>query len=115
MAVFPPSLPNPLLGTFLEVPLDNVVRFPTDSGVAQTRRRYPKSVRKHTFELLLTEAEVTIAEDFHEITLADGVLPFDWIHPRKQVVVIARYKIPSPARPASDTHFRMAFEFEIIP
>jgi hypothetical protein len=53
-----------------------------DAGPAKIRRRITDNVRPLQFEMHLTDAQVTILDDFFVTSLSGGVSRFDWTHPR---------------------------------
>lgn len=80
--VWPASLPNlPQLG-WGEKKLENRIRSETDTGPAKVRRRFTRAVRRVSLPLVLTTAQAATLDDFHTNTLSDGVLRFDYVHPR---------------------------------
>lgn len=80
--VWPPTLPqNPQLG-WSEKKLDNKVRSPVDNGPSKVRRQFTNPVRRLTYPLVLTEAQVATLDTFHSTTLRDGVDRFEHVHPR---------------------------------
>lgn len=92
MAIWPVGLPQyPIQAGYEESQPNNVVRTPMEAGPAKQRRRYTARVRPFMLALELTSAELDLFEAFYESTLADGALPFEWVHPRTQAVLSFRF------------------------
>lgn len=72
-------------------PASNVIRTPMDAGVAKARRRFTAVPETLTFNLVITEEQLQVLQDFVEITLSD-VLPFDWIDFRKPTGTAVTYR-----------------------
>ena len=86
MATWPLSN-HVLVDGYSETPPKNSIRSEMGEGPPKTRRKSiaaprPISVQKH-----LTTSQVEILDVFHETTLVNGTLAFDWIHPRTESVV----------------------------
>lgn len=79
---WPVSLPVPLVQGVSYTAGTNVIRTQMDVGAPKLRRRFTAVPETVAFNLVLTEAQVQVLQDFVEITLSD-VLPFDWIDFRK--------------------------------
>jgi len=94
-ATWPNGLPQILLKDgYGEKPGENTIETPVDSGPAKSRRRGTARVRHITASLLLTASERSTFETFHDSTLADGSLPFDWVHPLTQAAATFMFRKP---------------------
>ena len=94
MPAWPPSLPqNPQFG-WSESPEPNVVRSTTESGQAKTRRRNTKTNWTLVYPVVFTETEVDTFWTFFEVTLGNGALRFDHVHPRTSALESFRFKKP---------------------
>ncbi len=91
-AVWPISLPNPLLNGLGEEPRSNTLRSEVDSGIAKLRRRFTVSPRGLDFNLSLTRDKVQTFDDFYSETLKDGTLTFEMFHPRLRTTATFRFK-----------------------
>ncbi len=85
---WPSSLPQQVERGFTESIGVNVLRTPMDAGPAKLRRR---STRPETLAVtfLMTTAQVATLENFVLNTIK-GVYRFNFIHPRKQILVEVR-------------------------
>jgi hypothetical protein len=76
---WPSTLPqNPFQDGPDQQPQSNSIRTGVDAGPPKARRRYTAVFTPVTFNLILSEAEITILNTFVITTLQD-VLPFDWV------------------------------------
>lgn len=93
----------------------NVIRTQMDAGVAKARRRFTAAPETLTFNLVITEEQLQVLQDFVEITLSD-VLPFDWIDFRKPTGTSVTYRFtkrPSYSpRSAAGNRWVAAIELE---
>lgn len=63
--------------TFAEL----AVRFQTDTGPAQVRRRSSTNTRSISMRMFLTPAQYALLEEFWHETIGGGAEPFAWVHP----------------------------------
>ena len=94
MPSWPATLPKPLLLSWRETRPDNVIRTAMEYGPAKTRRRTLSNVTPVSFELLLSEAQLTTLDDFYDNDVASGALSFSMNHPRTGV--LKNYKFTKP-------------------
>lgn len=90
MAVYPPTLPDLLLGLRVrEKP--QTIRTAMDVGPDKVRRI--TQFRSHTLDgpVVFTGANIAVFETFFYDTLDGGSLPFDWEDPRDDSTVSYRY------------------------
>ena len=62
-------------------PQDAVARSPMDAGSPSRRNRFTAITKDVNYQMPLTGVQAAILEDFHENTLRNGALSFDWISP----------------------------------
>lgn len=62
--------------------MSNVVEFDADIGAPRRRRRSTRAGYQVTVNYKLTKAQLAIFWAFWEVDLFDGVVEFDWPHPR---------------------------------
>lgn len=94
-AVWPGTLPQFVFKNgYSEKPGDNTIETPVDAGPAKQRRRYTAKVRRFSVTMRFTPAERLIFENFHRDDLADGSLPFDWVHPLTQAPATFIFRKP---------------------
>lgn len=82
MAAWPGTLPDlPLTGSFRRVAQDNVLRFSPDVGDDIRRRRTTAKSVNDTFQMVLTQAQVVILDDFYADDCYDGAVSFTYTDP----------------------------------
>jgi len=80
---WPNELPNTLLMDGLSVQRkSSVVRTQMDAGPKKVRRRYTASTKTFTGRMILDINQRMVLEQFYNITLADGVLRFNFTDPQ---------------------------------
>lgn len=82
MAVWPAALPQaPLAGSLQVATDDAVLRHKTEAGFTIRRARPFLTVNTHTFQMVMTDAQLRVLNEFYITTLGRGVKPFffqDW-------------------------------------
>lgn len=112
--VWPASLPQqPQLG-WSEEKVSNTIRSESDTGAAKLRRRFTAATWVLSLPFFLTEAQVATLEAFHGSTLADGVLRFDFAHPRTGVTESMRFRGPLSISEPAKGFYRATLELEFI-
>lgn len=92
MAVWPGGLPaTPLIDGYNEAEPDNRVRTEMAVGPPKMRRRATAGIRQFAIKLNLSKAQVETLSAFYRSTLSDGVLAFDFTHPRLGTTVSMRF------------------------
>lgn len=76
---------------------DQTIESQMDTGPAKVRRRFTKPIRFLSFQMLMTQAQVTDFETFWATTVKGGSLPFDWVHPRTRAATTFRFRNPAPS------------------
>lgn len=71
----------PILG-WKEQALENVIEFDPDVGPPRRRRRSTLAGYQVSVQYRLSKAQLATFWSFWEVGLRDGVLEFDWPHPR---------------------------------
>jgi hypothetical protein len=64
-----------------ETPQRNVVSYKPDVGPPKNRRRSTANGALATGQFSLTSAQYATLMSFYGTDLADGTLPFSWVHP----------------------------------
>lgn len=82
---WPGGLPTEPLLAWSEKFQALALRSPTDTGPAKLRRRTTSGPRKIQVPFALTEAQAAVLDTFYHTTTANGVLRFEWTHPRTGV------------------------------
>jgi len=119
-ASWPVSLPQLVLQDgFQEQPPNTVVGWSPDSGPDKLRRRFTAGPRPLKLNLVMTWAQVETFDQWFRDTLADGALPFDWVHPRTGLAVTLRFKagqppVYTPERPGAVT-WLVSASVEVMP
>jgi len=87
-----------------------------DSGPKQMRNLYTAVPVRFTFNLTLTDSQVTLLDEFYYSTCKNGTETFTWMHPRTYATVDMRFIGNPPAISAiSDRMFKATFTVEILP
>lgn len=113
--VWPAGLPQAPDLSWSESKLENVVETETDGGPKKRRRRYTRAVEKLSLPLTLTEAQVATLKTFHTTTLADGILPFEMVHPRTGLTHEFTWTSPWSVTEGTRGLYRIAIELEYLP
>ena len=79
--VWPSSLPDPYLLQSQLVMGQNVVHFETASGPGKVRARSTLPMKKMSVPMILTNTQMQAFEEFFEVDLESGALPFELEHP----------------------------------
>jgi len=80
MSAWPSTLPqSPQAEGFSQLKDDNVIRSQQATGPAKTRRRTTAATQPFSFQLTLTDAQLSTFLTFHTTTLKDGSLSFTWV------------------------------------
>lgn len=81
-AQWPESLPQlPVRGGYGRKKMSQKKASKTDKGLYKVRRRYTGTVFEVTATYKLTETQKAAFQEFHDDTLGDGILSFDWPDP----------------------------------
>jgi hypothetical protein len=75
-------------------PQDAVARSRMDAGPPSRRNRFTAITKDVNYQMPLTGVQAAILEDFHENTLRNGALSFDWISPLDGSAVQIAFKSP---------------------
>ena len=75
-------------------PQDAVARSRMDAGPPSRRNRFTAITKDVNYQMPLTGVQAAILEDFHENTLRNGALEFDWISPLDGSAVQVAFKSP---------------------
>ena len=86
-----------------------------DKGPAKVRRRTTANVRPISFTLNLTSAQVAVLDAFYEVGTYSGVDAFDFIHPRTNETVSARFTEPPSFSEREGVLYTANVSLEILP
>lgn len=112
-----PTWPSTLKVTrsgFKETPAKNMIRSDMDTGPAKVRRRSTANVRPATVMLFLTDDQLQTLDDFFVNDCASGALSFDFINPRTNSTVQARF-VEEPEYPQADAYWNVSLSLEFLP
>ena len=94
MALWPATLPQlGQIGAGYK-PQDAVARPRMDAGPPSRRNRFTAITKDVDYQMPMTGAQAAILESFHENTLRNGALSFDWISPLDGSAVQIAFKSP---------------------
>ena len=114
-ATWPTDLPRYLLVAGFDRRFrKNKIRTQMEYGPVKQRRRGTSTPAPIKGAIQLTAAQVATLEAFHETTLVDGTLPFDWVEPIRQTAVTYRF-VGEPAVTGGPVIFRATLDLEIMP
>jgi hypothetical protein len=115
-AVWPGSLPQRALKNgYMEKPRKIALRTQMDAGTAKTRRRFTAGPAPIDVQFRMSSAQVDTVLGFYGDTLADGALPFDWLHPRTQVLATWRFLEEPSVSPIDGPWFAVSCKLEKLP
>jgi hypothetical protein len=120
MSVWPPTLPCAQLIGLTDERKANVVRFAVDAGPDLVRRRNTLRKSDVSTGIELKGAERVIFDEFHDTTLLDGTLEFEWEDPRDDETHTFRFLSPVkwelaiPAEDPDDRVWRGTLNLEIL-
>ena len=66
---------------FNQSPQDTAIRTPQGTGPRKRRRRFTKAIVPQKCSIRVQGSDFDLFEDFHNLTLAGGTLPFDFDDP----------------------------------
>jgi len=116
MAIWPVGLPAKALYEGNQEAFPNlVIRTEMSSGPAKMRRRFTSGVRPGHYEYYMTYNQLMTLMAFFEITCEGGALPFDLAHPVFGNTKSYRFVGQPTWAMVSKTHYRVVFDFEIMP
>lgn len=116
MSEWPDSLPyRPLVADYAEKRQDGAIRSDMDSGPAKVRRRFTVVVETFAIGLSLSSDQYDTLLDFFSLTLEEGTLAFDWIHPRTEEPKSCRFVGPPTLKAQTPARFKISFQMEILP
>lgn len=91
MAVWPLTLPDPLLNTLNETLPKNIIKTQTDKGPAKVRRRSTANSYPISFQMKLSPAQLVTLKTFFNVTTFSGAVSFTFTHPKTNEVLEARF------------------------
>lgn len=112
---WPGTLPDPLMRGFSQRRQSNVLRSQMGYGPAKVRRRSSAAISPVTNTIVLTGALVTTLETFHNTTLKDGTIRFNWTNQLTDATVEFRFTSPPQYAPAGPDLWNVALNLEILP
>lgn len=116
MTSWPSQLPAyPLLDGFRESVPDTAIRTDMEQGPAKVRLRTTAAVSRLSCAYLMSKAQVTALDTFYQAGLQGGALSFEFLHPRRNVTVMARFVRPPEYAAGNGGFFRVSAELEILP
>lgn len=84
MPYFPVDQRLSVAGGYNEDKPDNKIWSNKKLKTGSVRRKFRAVPETFTGSLRVSEADMNTIMDFHDETLADGTLKFEWVHPRKR-------------------------------
>jgi hypothetical protein len=116
MASWPSSLPEALLVQgYGEQPKPGTVRTGVDVGPSLTRPRFSARTTNIAGQVELTTTQAATLETFHDSTLSQGAVAFDWTHPRTGASVQMRFLEPPSIQPIGGGAWLASLSLEVLP
>lgn len=116
MTSWPSQLPAyPLLDGFRETLPETALRTDMEQGPAKVRLRTTAAVTRLVCNYLMSKAQVAALDTFYQATLQGGALSFEFLHPRRNETVMARFIRPPEYMAGKGGFFRVAAELEVLP
>lgn len=96
-ASWPATLPSYVLEQgYSETLADQTLDTQFEGGAPRRRRRSTVDNRAFSVTLHVDQAQSQTFEQFYDVTLAGGTLPFDWVHPLRQTAMTFAFRRPAP-------------------
>lgn len=102
----------PLIG-YRFIPRDQNLRTQMNAGEPKVRRLTTRVLYDYSFQLILTEAQLThFIDTFYLVSTSAGSIKFEWVHPRTGNTM--EFRFMSPPDPVSISHnlYRVQVELE---
>lgn len=116
MPSWPASLPEkPQIEGYRETAPELKLRTKMDAGPPEMRRRFTGGIRLFEFEMILTSAQVSTLDAFHDTDTKGGSLSFSWTFPRTGASCTARFVDEPEYRAIGGEYYRVGLNFEILP
>jgi hypothetical protein len=116
MVAWPNTLPLvPLVQDYQEKKQSHLTRTEMDSGHFKVRAKTTKGLEDLTLGYYMTAAQIDILEAFYEVTLGNGVLAFDYMHPRRGESVRVRFKNEPAVMAVNGFYFKVEMRLEVLP
>lgn len=111
-----PSKFCPLAGSFQESPPNSTIRSSMDKGPDKIRRRTTANIRPVQFNILISRQDTQELDTFYDVETVGGSLPFDFVHPRTEQIVEARFvNPPQYTDRKAGQKYHCTIELEILP
>jgi hypothetical protein len=114
-ASWPSSLPQYVLEQgYTEALADQFIETSMDAGSPKRRRRFTRENRQFSISLACTDLQSQVFEQFYDIMLGGGSLPFDWVHPRLRTAITFAIRHPVPRVTQQGGKFIWSFAVEAL-
>jgi len=97
MDAWPATLPEFFESGSHETPPTDRLESESEAGLSAVRRRLRSRTRAYEAAIVVDLTQLATFKTFHDTTLAGGVKPFTWVHPRTRAAAAFRFKGPPPA------------------
>ncbi len=96
IAAWSATLPEFVLRGAQETLTAQVIESSIAAGESKVRQRIRGQWRPFSLQIRCSQAQLAKFETFYTTTLASGVLPFTWVHPRTRAAARFRFIGPAP-------------------
>lgn len=119
MNVWPVTLPQYVnQDGYTQKRISGKIETEMDTGPAVMRNRFTATPVVFNLAITMTNAEVTVLENFYVTTCKNGTEEFTWLHPRTGAGAVMRFIGEPPDirhLSGSDSDFVVTFTVEIMP
>lgn len=116
MATWPTALSQCMEASGFQLsPVDTTIRTEMAVGVPKVRPRSTDAPEHFSGSILMQKSLYNTLNTFYKVDLANGSLPFDWVHPISGDPAKIRFRAPPGYAPAGGTLFQVSLQFEVLP
>jgi hypothetical protein len=101
-------------GAFSQNAQETNIRTNVETGPFKVRRRFTQPVTNMDCQIWMPKAEYPVLEDFYNVTLQNGTLPFEFVDPITGVLRNWRFKSPYKTGHLGASTFIVNMEWEAI-
>lgn len=118
MPTWPISLPTKLLRDgYEESEPTGAIRTQMETGPPKQRQRFTAVIQPFKGVIEVDSDQLDTFQAFYRTTLGNGVLSFDWVHPRTGASVTFRFDAGQPPKavPVGANQYHVSMALEVMP